>query len=172
MSKAAQYLGYSPDSVKRECTRKQLAWEWHFRNEESILHNDTSLKGVIISIRQGALNYLKAGLCSADSASGVGACMGCSSLDLVRWVEQHFLPGMTWENRDKWVLSRYLPLSLSRNLRDAYLLAHYTNIRPSWYSGRITTLDCFPGTGLPKSLPEDIHPQLRAFWERRRQLKP
>lgn len=64
--------------------------------------------------------------------------LGCSIGYFIKYIEQQFQSGMTWENwsRDGWHLDHIIPLS-SFNLTDRsqFLQAcHYTNYQPLWAS--------------------------------------
>ena len=64
--------------------------------------------------------------------------LGCSVEDLKIWLEQQFLPGMTWENygngEGKWNIDHILPLS-KFDLTDRKQLlkvCNWFNLRPMW----------------------------------------
>ncbi len=50
---------------------------------------------------------------------------------LVRHIEKQFLPGMSWDNRDKWHIDHIVPLSSfdANSIYDAWALS---NLRPLW----------------------------------------
>ena len=61
--------------------------------------------------------------------------LGCSIAYLKDWLEDHFLPEMTWKNRGKeWHIDHVRPLAMfDLRDRDQLLTAcHYTNLRPLW----------------------------------------
>lgn len=51
-------------------------------------------------------------------------------------MEQHFLPGMSWSNRDEWHVDHWMPLLCEEvDLNDAKhqrAVCHYSNLRPMW----------------------------------------
>lgn len=60
--------------------------------------------------------------------------LGCTTEEFRVWLEAHFLPGMSWENRSEWELDHKRPLS-KFDLSDPAQRAqacHYTNIQPLW----------------------------------------
>lgn len=60
--------------------------------------------------------------------------LGCSVSEFIKYIEQKFSDGMTWENYGEWHFDHIKPLS-SFNLenRDELLQAcHYSNIQPLW----------------------------------------
>lgn len=62
--------------------------------------------------------------------------VGYSSDDLMKHIERQFLPGMTWENRDKWHLDHIVPLSSfafeSAECEGFKACWALTNLRPIW----------------------------------------
>lgn len=58
--------------------------------------------------------------------------LGCSFEFLKGWLESQFLPGMTWENRDKWHIDHKTPLASAKTEEDIIRLNHYTNLQPLW----------------------------------------
>ncbi len=62
--------------------------------------------------------------------------LGCTVLELKKYLESKFLPGMTWENwsRTGWHIDHIKPLSsfdLS-NVTELRKACHYTNLQPLW----------------------------------------
>ena len=60
--------------------------------------------------------------------------LGCSLSDLASHIENKFLPGMPWENRNLWHLDHIRPLK-TIDLSDRTQLAvacHFTNLQPLW----------------------------------------
>ncbi len=60
--------------------------------------------------------------------------IGCSLDDLWAWLETHFSPGMTRENRGTWEVDHRRPcasfdLSDPEQQRECF---HYTNLQPLW----------------------------------------
>lgn len=60
--------------------------------------------------------------------------IGCPVPELMAYLESKFLPGMTWENRDRWHVDHRRPC-VSFDLKDPEqqkLCFHYTNLQPLW----------------------------------------
>ena len=56
----------------------------------------------------------------------------------LRWhIERQFKPGMTWENRERWVLTHIIPIyAIDRSQPDALQrFNHWSNIKPQWTHG-------------------------------------
>ena len=58
--------------------------------------------------------------------------IGCSFEEFKLHIEQQFLPGMSWENRNEWHLDHIIPISFAKTVDDIISLNHYTNFRPLW----------------------------------------
>lgn len=60
--------------------------------------------------------------------------LGCTIAELICYLEQLFLEGMSWENYGKWHIDHIRPLA-DFNLQDEgqlVLACHYTNLQPLW----------------------------------------
>ena len=58
--------------------------------------------------------------------------LGCSIFDFRKHIENQFLPGMTWENREEWHVDHIIPIASARTDEELMKLNHYTNLRPLW----------------------------------------
>jgi hypothetical protein len=58
--------------------------------------------------------------------------LGCSFEFFKAYIEQRFLPGMSWENRSEWHLDHIIPVSSAKTEKQLLKLNHYTNLRPLW----------------------------------------
>lgn len=65
--------------------------------------------------------------------------LGCTIIELIAYMQQHFLPGMSWDNwgdgPGKWHIDHHRPLA-SFDLTDPLQLkqaVHFTNLRPLWW---------------------------------------
>lgn len=72
------------------------------------------------------------------------AALGCSYQVFVRYIEDRFLPGMSWTNRSKWHLDHFTPLALASTEEQIYDLSHYTNLSPIWGSTNQSKSDSIP----------------------------
>lgn len=65
--------------------------------------------------------------------------LGCTIVHLIKFLEDQFEPGMSWENHGEWHIDHIIPLS-SFDLSDMeqYRRAcHYTNLQPLWAADNI-----------------------------------
>jgi hypothetical protein len=58
--------------------------------------------------------------------------IGCSPEFLKEHLENQFISGMTWENKNKWHIDHIIPLSSAKTEDELYKLCHYTNLQPLW----------------------------------------
>lgn len=69
------------------------------------------------------------------------AMLGCTIPFYRRYLEERFLPGMTWENRGKgigkWEVDHEIELWTAKSEEELIKLFHYTNTRPFWWIDNI-----------------------------------
>lgn len=60
--------------------------------------------------------------------------LGCSIVCLKLYLENQFLPGMTWENHGKWHIDHVIPISKFdlTNETEIKEACHYLNLQPMW----------------------------------------
>lgn len=58
--------------------------------------------------------------------------LGCSWEQLRDYIENQFVDGMTWENRNLWHIDHIVPLSSAKTIEELEKLCHYTNLQPLW----------------------------------------
>ena len=58
--------------------------------------------------------------------------VGCSKIELKKYIESFFDNGMSWDNYGEWHIDHIIPLSSAENEEDVYKLCHYTNLQPLW----------------------------------------
>lgn len=58
--------------------------------------------------------------------------LGCSFEFFKAHIENQFLEGMNWENRDKWQIDHKIPVASARTEQELIQLNHYTNLQPLW----------------------------------------
>lgn len=63
--------------------------------------------------------------------------IGCSPLELKKHIENKFMEGMNWENRNQWHIDHIIPLSSAQSEKELYDLCHYTNLQPLWAEDNI-----------------------------------
>jgi len=58
--------------------------------------------------------------------------VGCSPEFLKTYLENQFVIGMSWENKNEWHIDHIIPLFSAKNEEEIYKLCHYTNLQPLW----------------------------------------
>jgi hypothetical protein len=58
--------------------------------------------------------------------------VGCLPQQLKKHLENQFVDGMSWENRNEWHIDHIIPLSSAKTEEELYKLCHYTNLQPLW----------------------------------------
>jgi hypothetical protein len=58
--------------------------------------------------------------------------LGCDWQTLKLHMEKQFLPGMSWDNIDKWHIDHVIPVCAARTEDEVRRVSHYTNLRPLW----------------------------------------
>ena len=80
-------------------------------------------------------NYTKASLCKVRFGNSVISLLGCSVPFFRQWLENRFLPGMTWENYgSEWHVDHIIPIAefdLTKK-KDAHQCFNFSNMRPLW----------------------------------------
>jgi hypothetical protein len=67
--------------------------------------------------------------------------LGCSFEFFRNYLEQRFLPGMTWSNRKEWHLDHIIPSSSATNEKQLIKLNHHTNFQPLWAKDNLSKGD-------------------------------
>jgi len=58
--------------------------------------------------------------------------LGCTPVDLKKYLEEKFYDGMSWDNRSLWDIDHIIPLSSAKTIHEVEILSHYTNLQPLW----------------------------------------
>jgi hypothetical protein len=60
--------------------------------------------------------------------------VGCDYEFLLKYIEDRFTEGMTWDNYGYygWHIDHIIPVSSAKTIEDIYKLYHYTNLQPLW----------------------------------------
>lgn len=58
--------------------------------------------------------------------------IGCSWAQLKQHIENQFLEGMNWGNRNLWHIDHIIPLASAKSIDELVRLNHYKNLRPLW----------------------------------------
>ena len=108
---------------KKEIRRKDIIYRKN-RMETDPLYKVTIIARTIIRKSLTKMGYTK--------NSRTFDILGCSYEDFKNHIENQFLEGMNWENRDKWHIDHIVPLSFCENEEECIKLNNYKNLRPMW----------------------------------------
>mgnify|MGYP001178979892 FL=1 len=66
--------------------------------------------------------------------------VGCTPKELKIYLENKFLPGMSWKNHSPkgWHIDHIIPLSRAKSYEDIVRLMHYKNLQPMWAKENIS----------------------------------
>jgi hypothetical protein len=64
--------------------------------------------------------------------------LGCEWESLKIWIENKFINGMSWENKNLWHIDHIVPLSSARDEISLINLCHYTNLQPLWIKDNLS----------------------------------
>ncbi len=92
-------------------------------------HNDPLYK-LTFSIRSSISNSInRMGYSKKDKSIDI---LGCSFEHFMKYIEDQFLEGMTWENHGEWHLDHKTPVSWANTEEEIYELNRYENFQPLW----------------------------------------
>lgn len=149
-SKAYSKKVYARHKEKKAAYRKKNAERDRPKNQErerARYKNDIQFRLSILLRKRlyGAIKF------KSKKGSAVKL-LGMPVQDFIKYFENLFQPGMSWDNKGEWHIDHRIPLA-SFNLEDAEELAkacHYTNLQPLWALDNIKK-----GAKLPHQLPLD-----------------
>lgn len=101
---------------------------------ENVLYKDPlwSLKNRVSSrIRK---SFKSIGLKKSTTTEKI---LGCTIDQFKNYIEELFMEGMNWKNREQWHIDHIIPISLAKNEEEIKLLNHYSNLRPMWSKDNI-----------------------------------
>jgi len=107
-----------------QANKKKIHLKLHLR-----YHSDAAFRltcNLRSRLKSAIRNELKAGSAVRD--------LGCSIHDFKAYLEERFLPGMSWDNYGSWHIDHIVPLcdfDLSRR-QQVKEACHYTNLQPLW----------------------------------------
>lgn len=121
---------------RREATRTYRLNNPDKVKESNRLSNNSRKRNLVHKIGHTLRNRTRLAIKNNQKVGSAVKDLGCTVEEFKLYVENLFLPNMTWDNwsRHRWHLDHIIPLS-SFNLSDRkeYLKAcHYTNIQPLW----------------------------------------
>ena len=92
--------------------------------------NNNPLYKLTFSIRNSIYNSInRMGYSKKDKSIDI---LGCSFEHFMKYIEDQFLEGMTWENHGEWHLDHKTPVSWAETEEQIYELNKYTNFQPLW----------------------------------------
>ena len=122
--------------IKNKEKQKSYKKEYRINNREKINKYERNKKlndpiyKLSSNVRDRLSNYLKTtGIAKSKRTFDI---VGCSPPELKEHLEKQFVPGMSWDNRNKWHIDHITPLSSAKTEEEIYKLAHYTNLQPLW----------------------------------------
>lgn len=112
---------------------------WETANREKLRRQSVETSRRYNQSRKGAIlrrlrTRLRDALRGKAAMPRVEELVGTTQEELVQWVEQQFLPGMSWDNRHLWHIDHIKPCAMFDLARPEQQRAcfHYTNLRPLW----------------------------------------
>jgi hypothetical protein len=124
---------------------KNIYVPWRVKNKEVFNQKRRELykTNVIFRLSQNIRNRMNTFI-SSNNFSKNGKTfelIGCSQIELRIYLENKFLPGMSWDNKGEWHIDHIIPLSSANCEEDIIILAHYTNLQPLWAKDNLKKKD-------------------------------
>lgn len=121
---------------------KNIYVPWRVKNKEVFnqKRRERYKTNVIFRLSQNIRNRMNTFI-SSNNFSKNGKTfelIGCSQIELKIYLENKFLPGMSWDNKGEWHIDHIIPLSLAKTEEETYKLCHYTNLQPLWANDNLT----------------------------------
>ena len=82
--------------------------------------------------------YIGSAICNLLTARGykkstkTASILGCTFDEFYLHIENLFMYGMSWENRNEWHIDHIVPVSFANTEMEIIKLNHYSNLRPLW----------------------------------------
>ncbi|MCC5957699.1 MAG: hypothetical protein JJU07_16485 [Natronohydrobacter sp.] len=116
---------------------KEKVAEWHEntgRERRRIRASERYQNDVPFKLAVVFRTRLRHALCGLAKSDTTLTLVGCSTKELIQYLEAQFQPGMTWANYGEWHVDHIRPvasfdLSDSRQQRACF---HFTNLQPLW----------------------------------------
>jgi hypothetical protein len=111
--------------------------------KRSAKHSQRVVSGINYKLRCNLRSRLVHALKDGQKAGSAVADLGCSIDELKLYLQQLFLPGMTWSNwgngDGKWNIDHIIPLSYFdlSEVEQFKKACHYTNLQPMWAKDNI-----------------------------------
>ena len=119
---------------KKEILDKNKVYKKNTKNIRNIYESNKKKNNPIYSLLCG----MRSRLCSYLKKSDITKknktfdIVGCSPEFLKEHLENQFVVGMGWDNRNEWHIDHIIPLSSAKTEEELYCLCHYTNLQPLW----------------------------------------
>ena len=92
--------------------------------------NNDPLYKLTFTIRNSIYNSInRMGYSKKDKSRDI---LGCSFEYFMKYIEDQFLEGMSWENHGEWHLDHKEPISWADTEEKVYEMNKYTNFQPLW----------------------------------------
>jgi hypothetical protein len=132
--KIKQWLKNNPDKLrsyaKTENNRKYYREYFQKRRAEDPIFN---LIGRLRSRTKAAFSNF-----NFTKKSKTSEILGCEWEFLKEWIENQFVDGMSWDNRNLWHIDHIIPLSFAQDEDSLIKLCHYTNLQPLWIKDNLS----------------------------------
>ena len=122
---------YLETNRKYDKSEKRKAWR---RKWEAAYKKNNPLFRVAKNLRKNLNQHLKTK--GFRKSYHFDQYCGCSIEELKLWLQNKFLPGMSWNNygTHTWTIDHIIPLASAKTEHELYKLCHYTNLLPLWAS--------------------------------------
>lgn len=133
-----QHYQYEHQEAKFSCKEceKVFKTKQHLHTHEYYIHKIPHPKIQNEIVKNNLRSRVRAAIKSqcGNKAEKTMKLVGCSVVELRKWLENQFVDGMTWENYGKWHIDHIKPcskydLTLAENQK---LCFHFTNLQPLW----------------------------------------
>lgn len=137
----SQWDGYRNSCMechkKTEKHRKKI---WRRKNKNSIrekcriYHKNRMETDITYRVKIISRNVIRKALYKVGytKKSRTYQILGCSYEEFRYHLENQFLEGMNWENRNLWEIDHIVPISIAKSEEEILILNHYQNLRPLW----------------------------------------
>lgn len=112
----------------------QRFWRQNNREKTALYSREKYYKNNQFRLAHNLRRRLQKALKNKSTSGSAVRDLGCSVAELETHLQNHFQPGMTWQNYGRWHIDHKLPLfSFDLTDREQLLKAvHYTNLQPMW----------------------------------------
>lgn len=118
-----------------------------YKNQTRIRYSQRYKEDVFFRIKKTLRNRTNDALNQNQfyKTSKLSQYLGCTVEQLKQYLEDRFLPDMSWDNygfgQDKWNIDHIVPLSSAKTPEDLYKLCHFSNLQPLWQPDNLKKSD-------------------------------